>query len=95
CQSAIPGYALTNRIFVATTNRTGRERDLTFTGQSVLVNPAGEYLLKAGDSEEEVLTCSVDLSLADNKTMTPYNHAFNDRREDTYLLTEKKNLKND
>jgi len=91
CQAAIPGYALTNRLFIATTNRTGRERDLTFTGQSVLVSPSGEYLLKAGESKEEALTFSVDLSQAENKTMTPYNHAFTDRREDIYHLTENKN----
>lgn len=90
CQSAIPGYALTNRIYIATTNRTGREQDLTFTGQSVLVNPAGEYLIKAGESEETPLTCSVDISLAENKTMTPYNHAFTDRREDIYKLNDNK-----
>ncbi|MFW6043556.1 MAG: nitrilase-related carbon-nitrogen hydrolase [Marinilabiliaceae bacterium] len=90
CQTAMPGYALTNRIFIATTNRTGQERDLTFTGQSVLVNPSGEYLLRGGETEEKALTCSVDLSQAENKKMTPYNHAFGDRRSDIYHLSENK-----
>jgi|GEM_PF-32391 5,10-methenyltetrahydrofolate synthetase len=89
CQTAIPGYALTNRIFVATSNRVGQEGDLTFTGQSVLVNPNGEYLLRGKQHKEETLTVEIDLANADNKQMTPYNDAFDDRRIDFYSLSVK------
>ena len=95
CQSAIPGYSLTNRIFIATTNRTGTEKELTFTGQSVLVNPAGDYLIQAGPDEEGGFTHQVDLSMAEDKKMTPYNDAFKDRRCDYYKLTEKNNTRDD
>jgi 5,10-methenyltetrahydrofolate synthetase len=88
CQTAIPGYALTNRIFVVTTNRTGTEGDLEFTGKSVLVNPKGEYLLKATQSDEAILTCEINLTDALDKQITPFNEAFDDRRMDVYALSE-------
>ncbi len=103
CQTAIPGYALTNKIFVATTNRVGKEGDLEFTGQSVLVNPRGEYLLKGSRKNEDVMTVKIDLAEANDKQVTPLNHAFDDRHEeiyslhekpgDTSLMNEKKNLR--
>ncbi|RCW36620.1 5-formyltetrahydrofolate cyclo-ligase [Marinilabilia salmonicolor] len=86
CQSAIPGYALTNRIFVATANRVGKERDLTFTGQSVLVNPNGEYLLRGDHQNEEILSADIEPELAEDKQMTPLNDAFEDRRTDFYTV---------
>jgi 5,10-methenyltetrahydrofolate synthetase len=87
CQTAMTGYALTNRIFIATTNRIGKERDLEFTGQSVLVNPDGEYLIRAERNQEQAITHSVDLKKAENKQITPFNDAFADRREDFYNLS--------
>jgi len=89
CQTALPGYALTNRIFVASANRVGHENNLSFTGQSVLVNPNGNFLLKGSLREEEILTSSIDLSEAQNKQMTPSNRGFADRRTDIYSLNEK------
>lgn len=89
CQNAMPGYALTNRIFTATTNRVSQERDLTFTGQSVLVNPEGKFLLKAGKREEELLTININLEDANNKRMTPFNDAFDDRQTNLYELSLK------
>lgn len=88
CQKAMPGYALTNQIYIATTNRVGREGDLEFTGQSVLVSPEGEYLLQGSKASEEIMTHEIDLSRSLNKQMTPFNHAFEDRREDVYTLTQ-------
>ncbi len=86
CQNAIPGYALTNRIFIATTNRIGKEGDLEFTGQSVLVNPKGEYLIRAEKNQEQVFIHAVNLKEADNKQITPLNDALGDRRQDFYSL---------
>ncbi|WP_462319251.1 5-formyltetrahydrofolate cyclo-ligase [Marinilabilia sp.] len=91
CQSAIPGMALNNRIFIATTNRTGLDGDLEFTGQSVLVNPKGEYLLNLSKDEEAGRIAEINLNDALNKQMTPMNNAFDDRREDIYTLIETAN----
>lgn len=82
-QSVIPSYALVNRIFIATANRFGMEKELSFTGQSVIVNPKGEVLAKAGKLEE-ILFADIDPELARNKMITPMNDIFKDRRTDIY-----------
>lgn len=82
-QSVIPSYALVNRVFIATANRFGTEKELSFTGQSVIVNPKGEVLAKA-DELEEILFAEIDPELARNKMITPMNDIFKDRRTDIY-----------
>lgn len=82
-QSVIPSYALINRIFIATANRFGTEKELSFTGQSVIVNPKGEVLAKAG-RVEEILFADIDPELARNKMITSMNDIFKDRRTDIY-----------
>ncbi len=82
-QSVIPSYALVNRIFITTANRIGTEGDLTFTGNSIIVNSKGECLAKATD-KTEVIIADIDINLARNKMITPQNHAFTDRRTDVY-----------
>ncbi len=84
CQSVVPSYALVNRCFIATANRTGSEKDLTFSGQSILANPNGEVILKASSDKSQVLSAEIDLSLSDNKFITEMNNAFDDRRIDVY-----------
>ena len=46
-QSALPIYALTNRVFIATANRVGTEGELTFTGTSLIADPGGRVLSQA------------------------------------------------
>lgn len=82
-QSVIPSYALVNRVFIATANRFGTEKELSFTGQSVIVNPKGELLAKAG-KWEEILFADIDPELARNKMITSMNDIFKDRRTDIY-----------
>jgi len=82
-QSVIPSYALVNKIFIATANRFGTEKELSFTGQSVIVNPKGEILAKAGKLEE-ILFADINQELARNKMITPMNDIFKDRRTDIY-----------
>ncbi|PWD99307.1 5-formyltetrahydrofolate cyclo-ligase [Marinilabilia rubra] len=91
CQSAMPGISLNNRIFIATTNRIGKDGDLEFTGQSVFVNPKGEYLLNFTENEEAGKAFEINLNEALEKQMTPMNDAFDDRREDIYTLGETPN----
>jgi predicted amidohydrolase len=84
CQSVIPSYALVNKYYVATTNRVGKERDLEFTGQSIICSPQGEVLMQGGVTDEQVITVEVDLSRSSDKQITPRNHALLDRRVDVY-----------
>nr|WP_321405373.1 nitrilase-related carbon-nitrogen hydrolase [uncultured Carboxylicivirga sp.] len=84
CQGVVQSYAIINKFFIATANRTGKERDLKFTGQSVLVSPEGIVLKRGDDEETKLIKLEVDLSQALNKQITPRNHALNDRRSDVY-----------
>lgn len=84
CQSVVPAHAMVNRLFVATANRVGHERDLAFTGQSVLCSPKGEVLAKGSTDKRELITAEINLSDATDKWVTPENHAFFDRRVDVY-----------
>ncbi|MBW2305017.1 MAG: carbon-nitrogen hydrolase [Deltaproteobacteria bacterium] len=83
-QSAVPIHALSNRIFVVTANRTGKEGDLAFTGLSTIADPRGNILLQASRDKEEVGVVEIDPSLSRNKWVTPRNHIFEDRRPELY-----------
>ncbi len=86
CQGVVPGYALTNRMFIATVNRVGYERDIEFTGQSVVVDPFGEVLFYGNKKTQETVVVEIDTSLSDNKMITPENNLITDRRTDVYSL---------
>jgi len=83
-QQAVPVHGLINKTFNITANRTGTERDVTFSGQSIISDPRGKTLEKASAGRDEVLITGLDLSLARNKMITPRNHAFNDRFPEEY-----------
>jgi predicted amidohydrolase len=83
-QRAIPIHALTNRVFVATCNRTGSEGDLHFTGLSLIADPKGEVLAQGSEAGTDVLIREVDVNRARDKNITPRNHLFQDRRPGEY-----------
>jgi len=84
CQKAMPIRALENRIFTITANRCGRERGLSFTGKSLICAPDGSVLSRA--SKEPAFGYAVlDPSEALNKSLTPRNSVFEDRRPSFYL----------
>jgi predicted amidohydrolase len=89
CQAATVTRCIENRVFTAVANRTGTENrvpgeTLKFTGTSVVVNPKGEYLLKAGDVEEGCRVVEINPADADNKMATPRNDLLKDRRVELY-----------
>lgn len=84
CQRAVPIHAMTNRVFVVTANRIGMERDLYFTGLSVVCDPNGNTLITGPEREEAVLTVEIDPFAARNKDVNPRNNLFADRRPDVY-----------
>ncbi len=87
-QTAVGGYALTGKTFVITANRVGTDKDLSFTGCSVIAGPDGDILAKAGKESTETGLANVSLSDI-NKNVTPKNHIFDDRRTDVYELFQK------
>jgi predicted amidohydrolase len=88
CQQAMVTRCVENRVFAITANRTGTEErggiELSFTGNSQIVNPQGGILTKADEREEGVWTVEIDPALAKNKKFTPHNHLFEDRRTEFY-----------
>lgn len=55
--------AYQNQTFVAMCNRVGKEGDMDFAGQSLIIDPRGNLLAK-GDDQERLIACDLDLSLA-------------------------------
>ena len=56
--------AFHNSVSIAMCNRVGHEGEMNFSGESIVVDPNGEVLKKAGDQEEIIY---VDLDLSDSK----------------------------
>lgn len=81
---AMPGIALMNRVYTITANRIGTEGDLTFNGQSMIIDPAGDILVKASSDKTEMITLMIDPAQAQDKMITSLNHVFDDRRPEQY-----------
>lgn len=89
CQQAVAVHALCNRVYVATANRIGTERNLTFTGGSLVASPLGEKVIEAPVNGSFSASCSMDLSLTREKKITPRNTLAESRRPDCYSLLTK------
>jgi predicted amidohydrolase len=81
---SLPGIALRNKVFTLTANRIGTEGDLTFNGNSMIIDPAGDIILRASADNTEIISMTIDASLAHNKMITEMNHVFDDRRPEQY-----------
>ncbi|GIW92261.1 MAG: amidohydrolase [Pirellulaceae bacterium] len=81
--------ALENHVYFAAVNRVGEERGFRFIGRSRIVDPTGETLAEAGDSEEKLLVAEANLEFARTKRIVrvPGKHIidrFADRRPEMY-----------
>ncbi len=90
-QRAMITRSIENMVYTITCNRIGWEERggkerLTFTGMSQLVNPRGEVLLTLKRDEGGVALVGIDPTVARNKSYTPRNDLFQDRRADLYAL---------
>jgi N-carbamoylputrescine amidase len=75
-------HAIANGVYVVVVNRVGREGQLTFWGQSFVVDPFGRIIAKASADKEEVMVIECDL---DKIEETRQNWPFlRDRRIDFY-----------
>ena len=90
CQQAMFARALENRVFIVTVNRVGEEatgeESNTFTGQSQIVSPNGDSLVRMSKDQEQVEVVSIDPAEALDKNITPFNHVMEDRRKELYTL---------
>lgn len=83
-QQAVPVHGMINRTFNITANRIGTERDITFSGKSIISDPLGKTMITAASDKEEVSIVELDLSLSRNKQITTRNHVMRDRRPKIY-----------
>lgn len=73
--------AIENQCFIAACNRVGTSKGTSFFGASAVINPWGEALVEAGDTEA-LLTVTIDLDAVDDvRSRIP---VFRDRRPDLY-----------
>lgn len=83
-QRAVPVLAMMHRFYAVTANRVGSERELRFTGESLIADPNGAVLASAPAASEHVATVEIDLELARNKRLTSSNHLLDDRRPEVF-----------
>jgi predicted amidohydrolase len=83
-QRAVPVHALINHVFCITANRVGSERDVTFTGLSVIADPKGKILALGSQTAGETAIVDADVRLARDKRVTARNDIFEDRRPQEY-----------
>jgi predicted amidohydrolase len=84
CQKARLGAAIQHKIFIITANRTGKERGITFKGNSQIISPEMKVLEKSTKIAEELKLVEIDPKQANSKKITEYNDAWLDRRKDLY-----------
>lgn len=64
--------AMQNSIFIAMCNRVGKEADMDFCGESLVIAPDGSVITKADDSEQ-ILYADIDFSMIDiSRKQRPY-----------------------
>ncbi len=82
--------ALENGVYTATANRVGTEartnEPLTYTGQSQVIAPDGEALVRLSQDKVEVAVVEIDVTKARDKAITVHNDKLGDRRPDLYRL---------
>ena len=88
CQQAMVTRCLENRIFAVTANRIGTEArgndEFRFTGGSQITSYDGSLLSSAPKDTSCIELVDVDLKLADNKMINPFNDVLANRRTRFY-----------
>ncbi|MDP3919857.1 MAG: carbon-nitrogen hydrolase [Candidatus Omnitrophota bacterium] len=76
------GHAVANGVYVAVTNRVGKEGELTFWGRSFVADPFGGIIEQASEDAEQTLIVSCDLAkIGELRQGWPF---LRDRRIDAY-----------
>jgi len=83
-------HAVANGVFVAVTNRVGREGKINFWGNSFVAGPFGEIEARASSDKEQTLIASCDLrKIEDTRQSWPF---LRDRRIDAYAALSERFL---
>jgi predicted amidohydrolase len=54
-------HPMQNNVFVAMCNSVGKEGDMDFAGESIVVNPNGDVVAKA-DNKEQIIYADIDIN---------------------------------
>ena len=88
CQNAMITRCFCNKLYAITANRIGTEKrgvdTFEFTGRSQITSFDGEVLSSAPSDSEFVDFVEIFPEKTQNKSVTPNNDIFDDRREDYY-----------
>lgn len=88
CPQAMLTRSLENRVFSATCDRVGTERNgavsHTFIGMSQVISPMGEIVVRLSREQEETAVVELDLNAANSKAVGQYNDLFGDRQPALY-----------
>ena len=80
-----PAHAVANGYWIGAINRVGIEKplnDAQFYGSSYFCDPRGRIIARASETEDEVLTCEIDLDM--NREVRNTWQFLRDRRPETY-----------
>ena len=84
CPDGMKTRCLENRVFAATADRVGQEkrgnRLMKFIGMSEIVSPKGKILTRLSTNRPQIGTVRLNLREANDKTASPLNDLFEDRR---------------
>jgi len=90
CPESMRTRCIENRVFAVTANRIGDESHEAihyhFIGRSQIIDPRGERLISASESERIARVFEIDPAQARDKYATPNNHLFEDRRPELYTV---------
>jgi len=84
CQDAMVTRSIENRVFTATANRIGTERDVVFSGLSQITDIKGNRLCQMSGDKEGLMSVIIDPELADDKSITARNDVLGDRQPNLY-----------
>ena len=95
CQQAMAIRSLENGVFAATANRVGTEarggkESLVFTGESQVLDHRGDILTCLEKNKTGICAVDINVRKARDKSITPLNDRFTDRRPELYKTIIKK-----
>ncbi|WP_188351304.1 carbon-nitrogen family hydrolase [Leuconostoc pseudomesenteroides] len=81
-QILLQARAIENQAFVVAANRVGSDRDNTFGGRSLVIDPLGNIVAQGTDVDDMLVIADIDI--ADETAIRGQIPVFSDRRPDLY-----------
>lgn len=83
-----PARAIENQVYMIVANRIGTEQNeqeqLLFRGESAIYDFVGDTIVKATETQEEIIYATIDPAKTRNKSINSENDILLDRRPDMY-----------